>query len=124
MPNDGREDPWSAIRRRLTRSDAVTPDGIAVIGVAGTLVKKASWMDAWSGLQSYQMTRAEFQDAIAGPASKEFCSTSTRLGGLIGRLKDVPMCIPRIHNEAPTSGRVPQQRGHAQADDAGSMGTI
>ena len=35
----------------------VSPDGIAVITISGTLVKKASWMDAESGLQSYETIR-------------------------------------------------------------------
>ena len=41
----------------------MTPDGIAIITISGTLVKKASWMDAESGLQSYEMIRAQFVDA-------------------------------------------------------------
>ena len=53
---------------RAAKPYEVTPDGIAIIGVSGTLVKKASWMDAWSGLQSYEMIRAEFQDAVVGSA--------------------------------------------------------
>ena len=43
----------------------VTADGIAVIGIQGTLVSKTSGMDALSGLRSYADVRADFQRALA-----------------------------------------------------------
>src|SRR6185295_18056840 len=41
----------------------VTDDGIAVINVMGTLVRRASGMDALSGLSSYAQIESEFIDA-------------------------------------------------------------
>ena len=48
----------------------VTPDGIAMIDVRGTLVHRSSWMDAASGLSSYERLSAEFEKAIADPNIK------------------------------------------------------
>jgi capsid assembly protease len=67
----------------------VTSDGIAVIGVSGTLVKKASWMDAWSGLQSYEMIRAEFRDAVADPRIRGVLLDVDSPGGEVGGLFDL-----------------------------------
>src|ERR1043166_6747172 len=38
----------------------VTPDGIAIIPIDGTLVRRASGMDAMSGLQSYNSIAESF----------------------------------------------------------------
>jgi len=74
---------------RAAKPYEVTPDGIAVIGVSGTLVKKASWMDAWSGLQSYEMIRAEFQDAVADPRIQGILLDVDSPGGEVGGLFDL-----------------------------------
>src|SRR5450759_10808 len=68
MPLDGEDDPDEMDdAARSQKPYLVTPDGVAVIGVSGTLVKKASWLDAVSGLQSYESIRADFQDAVRDP---------------------------------------------------------
>jgi capsid assembly protease len=67
----------------------VTPEGIAVIGVSGTLVKKASWMDAWSGMQSYEMICAEFRDAVADPRIRGVLLDVDSPGGEVGGLFDL-----------------------------------
>ena len=67
----------------------VTPDGIAIINVSGTLVKKASWMDAWSGLQSYEMIRAEFRDAVSDPLIRGVLLDVDSPGGEVGGLFDL-----------------------------------
>jgi signal peptide peptidase SppA len=46
---------------------AVTPDGIAIIDVAGSLVNRSSWLDAYSGMTSYAQIREEFDAAMASP---------------------------------------------------------
>lgn len=46
----------------------VTPDGIAIIPIEGTLVHKAYGLDAWSGMRSYQDIFAEVEDAATDPA--------------------------------------------------------
>lgn len=45
----------------------LTPDGIAVIPVRGTLVKKSSFADATSGLQSYARIASQFSAALKNP---------------------------------------------------------
>jgi len=67
----------------------VTPDGIAVIGVSGTLVKRSSWMDAWSGLQSYEMIRGELRDAVADPRIRGILFDVDSPGGEVGGLFDL-----------------------------------
>jgi signal peptide peptidase SppA len=39
-------------------------DGVAVIGVQGTLLKKDSWMSAWSGCTSYQSLQRQLGAAV------------------------------------------------------------
>lgn len=46
----------------------VTPDGIAVIDIMGTLVHRSTGMDALSGLTSYGDIEAELIDAVTDPA--------------------------------------------------------
>jgi ClpP class serine protease len=64
LPDDDEEDPTD--RNPYT----VTPDGIAVISVAGSLVRKSSFMDAYSGLTSYAAIETEFLDAVTNPSVK------------------------------------------------------
>lgn len=47
---------------------AVTPEGIAVVDVAGSLVNRSSWLDAHSGLTSYAQIREDLGNAMASPA--------------------------------------------------------
>ena len=39
-------------------------DGVAVIGVQGTLLKKDTWMSTWSGCTSYQSIQRQVTDAV------------------------------------------------------------
>lgn len=45
-----------------------TRDGVAIIPIHGTLVQRAAWLDAMSGLTSYQAIRGWFDAALADPA--------------------------------------------------------
>ena len=67
----------------------VSPDGIAVISVSGTLVKKASWMDAESGLQSYEMIRGMVADARDDPGIRGILLDVDSPGGEVGGLFDL-----------------------------------
>jgi len=89
MPMDEEDDPDELDEMAQSKPYEVTPDGIAVIGVGGTLVKKAGWMDAWSGLQSYEMIRAGFQDAIADPRIQGILLDVDSPGGEVGGLFDL-----------------------------------
>lgn len=79
----------------------VTPDGIAVIGVSGTLVKKASWLDAVSGLQSYESIRAGFQDAVGDPRIQGIVLDVDSPGGEVGGLFDLADEIYSARAEKP-----------------------
>jgi signal peptide peptidase SppA len=79
----------------------VTPEGIAVIGVSGTLVKKASWLDAVSGLQSYESIRADFQDAVGDPRIQGILLDVDSPGGEVGGLFDLADEIYNARTEKP-----------------------
>ncbi|MDX2150906.1 MAG: S49 family peptidase [Bryobacteraceae bacterium] len=79
----------------------VTPEGIAVIGVSGTLVKKASWLDAVSGLQSYESIRADFQDAVSDPRIQGILLDVDSPGGEVGGLFDLADEIYNARTEKP-----------------------
>ena len=67
----------------------VTNDGIAVIDVSDTLVRKASGMDALSGLTSYEQIQAEFVEALSDPAIKGVLACFDTPGGEVGGLFDL-----------------------------------
>jgi len=83
LMEDGEEDPRAAaerahqrrmiayagipLQRRDDKPYAVTESGIAIIPVLGTLVQRGSWLDAMSGLTSYDGVASMIEDA-AGDA--------------------------------------------------------
>ena len=67
----------------------VSPDGIAVITISGTLVKKASWMDAESGLQSYETIRGQIADARNDRGIRGVLLDVDSPGGEVGGLFDL-----------------------------------
>jgi signal peptide peptidase SppA len=79
----------------------VTPEGVAVIGVSGTLVKKASWLDSASGLQSYESIRADFQDAVRDPRIQGILLDVDSPGGEVGGLFDLADEIYNARAEKP-----------------------
>jgi signal peptide peptidase SppA len=59
----------SAHAEQLDRETlAVTPDGLAIIDISGSLVNRSSWLDAQSGMTSYAQIRGELEAAMASPA--------------------------------------------------------
>jgi capsid assembly protease len=60
---------------------AVTNDGIALIGIEGTLVYKSSWLGALSGLTSYSDVQAALDKAMADPAVKGILLLVDSYGG-------------------------------------------
>ena len=90
MPMDEEDDPDEMDgAARSQKPYLVTPDGIAVISVSGTLVKKASWLDAASGMQSYESIRADFQDAVRDPRIQGILLDVDSPGGEVGGLFDL-----------------------------------
>jgi ClpP class serine protease len=59
----------------------VTPDGIACIGVDGTLVYKTGWLGALSGLTSYSDVRAAVDKAVSDPSVKGILLEINSYGG-------------------------------------------
>ncbi|MBS1877855.1 MAG: S49 family peptidase [Acidobacteria bacterium] len=59
----------------------VTPDGIAIIPIEGTLVHKAYGLDAQSGMRSYIDIQNEIEDAATDPSVKGILLDVDSLGG-------------------------------------------
>ncbi len=79
----------------------VTPDGIAVLAISGTLVKKASWMDAESGLQSYENIRTMLQDARDDPGIRGVLLDVDSPGGEVGGLFDLADEVYAVREQKP-----------------------
>lgn len=59
-----------ALQQASRKPYEVTPDGIAIIPIEGTLVHKSYGMDAVSGMRSYVEIQQEVEDAATDPAVK------------------------------------------------------
>jgi signal peptide peptidase SppA len=79
----------------------VSPDGIAVITISGTLVKKASWMDAESGLQSYETIRTMLADARDDPGIRGVLLDVDSPGGEVGGLFDLADEVYAVREQKP-----------------------
>jgi capsid assembly protease len=79
----------------------VTPEGIAVITISGTLVKKASWMDAESGLQSYETLRTMLADAREDPGIRGVLLDVDSPGGEVGGLFDLADDVYAVREQKP-----------------------
>ncbi len=79
----------------------VTPEGIAVITISGTLVKKASWMDAESGLQSYETLRTMIADARDDPGIRGVLLDVDSPGGEVGGLFDLADEVYAVREQKP-----------------------
>ena len=73
---------------------AVTPDGIAIVPVFGTLVKRVGPIEAASGLTSYGEIEAEFEAAAADPAVRAILLDVDSAGGEVAGVFDL---ADRIH---------------------------
>lgn len=67
----------------------VTPEGVALVPVVGTLVARSGWLDAASGLTSYPELAAEIAAAIADPAIRAVLLEIDSPGGEVGGLFDL-----------------------------------
>lgn len=68
---------------------AVTEDGIACIPVEGTLVKKAGWLDAMSGMTGYDAIAMKLRDAVNDSAIKGILLCMDSPGGEVSGLWDL-----------------------------------
>lgn len=67
----------------------VTPDGIAIIPIEGTLVHKSYGLDAFSGLRSYVDLQEEIEDAATDPAIKGILLDIDSPGGEVAGVFDL-----------------------------------
>jgi capsid assembly protease len=95
---------------------AVTDDGIALIGIDGTLVYKSSWLGALSGLVSYADIRGALDKAMADPAVKGVLLAIDSYGGEVNGSFDLSDAIFAARQKKPVCG--------VAADDAYSAGYL
>ncbi len=79
----------------------VTPDGIAVIPIEGTLVHKAYGLDALSGLRSYVDIQEEVEDAATDPAIKGILLDIDSPGGEVAGVFDAADTIYAARSAKP-----------------------
>ena len=63
--------------------------GVAIIPVQGTLVHKASWLDAACGMRGYNAIRAEFDAAMKDPEVRAVCFAVDSPGGEVSGCFDL-----------------------------------
>ena len=86
---------------RNRRSSLVTPEGIAVIPVFGTLVKRAGPIDAASGLTSYGDLETEILDAATDPAVRAVLLDLDSPGGEASGVFDLADLVFEARNLKP-----------------------
>ncbi|MGD9509234.1 MAG: S49 family peptidase [Geminicoccaceae bacterium] len=91
------EQPAPAVRELV-----VTPEGVAVVPVVGTLVARSGWLDAASGLTSYAELGAGITEAMADPAIRAVLLEVDSLGGEVGGLFDL---VENIREAKAASGK-------------------
>lgn len=63
--------------------------GVAIISVAGTLVHKSSWMDAYCGMRGYDAIRRDFLMALDDPEVRAICLAVDSPGGEVSGCFDL-----------------------------------
>ena len=86
---------------RNRRSSLVTPEGIAVIPVFGTLVKRAGPIDAASGMTSYGDLETEILDAATDPAVRAVLLDLDSPGGEASGVFDLADLVFEARNLKP-----------------------
>ncbi|MBF0141092.1 MAG: S49 family peptidase [Magnetococcales bacterium] len=82
-------------------SYAITSDGIGIIPIRGTLVKRASGVDAQSGLMSYDTIETMFLDAITDPAVRAIMLDIDSPGGEVGGVFDLGQTMMDMRGTKP-----------------------
>lgn len=78
-------------------------DGVAVINVIGELVHRSSWMNAFSGLVSYEELGAAFRQAVADPNAKSILLRMDSPGGEVAGLNDLADEIYASRSKKPST---------------------
>ncbi len=79
----------------------VTPDGIAVIPIEGTLVHKSYGLDALSGMRSYADIQGEIEDAATDPAIRGILLEIDSPGGEVAGVFDLVDTIAAARSTKP-----------------------
>lgn len=67
----------------------LTPEGVAVIPIMGTLVKRGDWMSSASGLTGYNRLQGQIEDAATDPKVKGIILDVDSCGGQVNGLFDL-----------------------------------
>ncbi len=76
-------------QKQARRSFEVTPYGVAIIPVLGTLVRRTAGMDALSGLMSYGQIESQLAEAVSDPMIKAILLDIDSPGGEAGGVFDL-----------------------------------
>lgn len=87
--------------RRRRRTYEVTPEGIAIIEVHGTLVQRSGWLSAGSGLTSYRSIQEEVIDAMAADDVKGLLFDIDSPGGEVNGAFDLADTLAALRGEKP-----------------------
>ena len=98
MYDPDEDDPASA---KPARTPAVDQDGIATINISGTLVSKASGMDAMSGLTSYADIAAQFTAAMENPSVRGVLLSIDSPGGEVAGMFDLADLMYQARGQKP-----------------------
>nr|CRH06141.1 Phage related peptidase [Candidatus Magnetococcus massalia] len=79
----------------------VTPNGVAIVPIHGTLVKRAGAIEAASGLTSYASIEEKILDAATDPAVKAILMDIDSPGGEVGGVFDLAAMIQEVGQEKP-----------------------
>lgn len=80
---------------------AVSPDGIAVIDISGTLVNRSTGMEGWSGMSSYEQIGNEVMDAATDPAIRGLLLRCDSPGGEVSGAFDCASLILQARGAKP-----------------------
>jgi ClpP class serine protease len=81
---------------------AITSSGIALVPVLGTLVQRGSWMDAMSGLTSYDNVASMMERALADPEVRAILLEIDSPGGEVAGIMDLTSRIQAAAKRKPT----------------------
>jgi signal peptide peptidase SppA len=129
---------WTAVEQQDGPPYATTPDGIAVVGIDGSLVRRASGLEALSGLTTYDQLSATFAAAAADPQVRAILMRIDSPGGEVSGLLDLADQIRAIGTQKPIWASVDDMAASAayaltaaasrisvtQTSDVGSIGVI
>lgn len=86
------------------QADSKYPDGLCVLPIYGTLVKRASGMDALSGMTSYEAIQADIDDAMNDPSCTAIVCDFDSPGGEAAGMFDLATYLTSLRGQKPLVG--------------------